>query len=146
MPKRLIALVTVLLALIAGCGGGEAEREDLAETIGDGLWELLVGELSGVAAAGGPSEAADEALELALDEVVPPTGVRRVARGANMSSIATAGYAGVSLPLVVVREDADSSFCMVFSLDSTGQLVAEPASGDPDDRCADTEAPPLNVP
>ena len=70
--------------------------------------------------------------------MVLPPGVSRIVLGPG-SATRGDGYADVSLVLVVVPVDAGALFCMVFAMSSTGEFVAEPAPGDPVNRCRDTE-------
>ncbi len=71
--------------------------------------------------------------------MVLPPGVSRIVLGPG-SATRGDGCADVSLLLVVVVPvDAGALFCMVFAMSSTGEFVAEPAPGDPVNRCRHTE-------
>jgi len=145
---RMLVGWVVLLMLVGACGESDPWRDEAAAAIGAQLADRLADPL---AQAADTAEHTDldpvmTALEAAFDDMTLPADVYRIVPGSHSSSTSGSDYADVSLPLVVVPIDRGSMFCMIFALSSTGELVAEPALGDPVNRCADTESVRLTQP
>ena len=126
--------------MVAACSGTDEWRAEAAAEIGDELAGRLAEPLAQAANTTHDidSNPVMSALKTAVDDMVLPSGVNRIVPGSPSSTGGEGGYADVSLTLVVVPVDTPAMFCMVFAVSNTGELVAEPASGDPVDRCDDT--------
>ncbi len=145
---KMLVTGAALLLLVAACSDTDSWRSEAATAIGTQLANRLAEPLDQAANTGreGDLEGVMDALDEALDDIALPTGVRRMISGSHLASTLGGGYADVWLPLVIVPTESADLFCMVFALSSTGELVAEPARGDPIDRCGETEKPRLTAP
>ncbi len=138
---KILACAFAVLLLVAACSESDPFRSETATAIGDELAGRLATPLAQVAdeATDIDTDLVTSAVEPALDDITLPPGVFRIVSGTHVQSLRGDGYADVSLAIVVVPTDTRSMFCMVFALSSAGELVAEPAPGDPVERCDDTE-------
>lgn len=135
------------LSLVAcGCGGPTLDQEQAAADIGADLALLLTEPLLRASAADSASEITEarrnveESLTTAVRELSMPEGVADVIAGSSVATQVTDGYAFLSTALTVIPEaEGESLFCMVFAVGTDGTVTAQPAPGDPVNRCSDTE-------
>jgi hypothetical protein len=147
MQGRSILLWLTALSLIAGgCGGPALDQEQAAADIGADLALMLTEPLLRASAADGASETTEaighieETMTKAVRDLSMPEGVADVIAGPKAATQVGDGYASVSTALAVIPEaEGESGFCMVFAVGTDGTVVAQPAPGDPINRCRDTE-------
>ncbi|MCP3976988.1 MAG: hypothetical protein GY720_21075 [bacterium] len=136
-----------LLLMVAACGESEPASNAATAAIGEQLAGRVAAPLQRAATGFDPGlDGLSNALRAALDDIALPGGVRRVVPGQRTSASADDAYAEISMSIVVITIDSESTFCMVLALSSTGEIVAEPAPGDPLDGCSDTEMISLSEP
>lgn len=119
----------------------------MTAAIGDELAGRMAAPLQRAAAGFAPDlDGLTRTLRAALDDIALPGGVRRVVAGHRASTSGGDFFAEISTAIVVVPTNTESMFCMVLALSSNGEIVAEPAPGDPVDGCSDTEIVKLSRP
>lgn len=134
-----------LALIVAGCGGSALDEEQTATDIGAELALRLAEPILRASTAESGTETAqalrtlEESMSDSVRELSMPEGVADVVAGSNSGFAAANGYASASIALTVIPEDEQPLFCMAFAIGSDGTVIAEPAPGDPVNRCADTD-------